>query len=310
MYCGQCGALLPDDSAAFCGTCGARRGTSATAGRSFASSAGDVLEPETGDVMLPPFAGGRIDWTLRDVLFGVLWFFALFQIIPIPFVLPFALAGTESELFFGANLVGGMGADVGLVVVAAFFTFRKYGGGWARLGFRTPSWGTLWWGLGAVVAAFALYAAYVGIIDWFDIDALRSQCDDQIPKQVLDSTVLMAILGVVVIGFAPVCEEIFFRGFIFPGMVKRWGVVAAVFASGLVFSVGHIGLAIHKTIVPILIIGAVFAAVYYKSGNIFSTMLAHLLFNAIAFVGLTQCDPDDAASLGWAHNLLAGVMGR
>jgi membrane protease YdiL (CAAX protease family) len=263
-----------------------------------------------GAALLPPFVGGRIDWTLRDVLFGLLWFFALFQIIPIPFVLPFAFAGTESELFFGASLVGGMGADIGLVVVAVFFTFRKYGGGWARLGLHAPTWWTLWWGLGAFVAAFALAAAYSGIIDWFDIDALRSQCDDQIPNEVLDSTLLMAITGVIVIGFAPVCEEVFFRGFIFPGMAKGWGFVAAIFISGLVFSAGHISLALHKTLVPILIIGAVFAAVYYKSGNIFSTMLAHLLFNTIAFVGLTQCDPDDAASLGWARELLAGVMGR
>lgn len=302
MYCGTCGALFRDDNAASCGTCGALRGGAT-------SSPAPLRQVERGDAAaLPPFRGGRIDWTLRDVLFGLLWFVALFQVIPIPFVLPFALAGSESELFLGANLVAGMGADLGLVFFAAWFTFRKYGGGWPRLGFAMPTWGTAGWGVGAAVLALMLAAAYGFIINYFDIGALKSQCDDQIPSEVLDSTVLMVITGIVVMGFAPVCEEIFFRGFIFPGMARGWSVPIAMVASGLVFSLGHIGPSLHKTLVPILIIGAVFAASYWKSGNILSTMLAHLIFNTIAYVGLTQCDPGDVASLGWARDLLGGAM--
>jgi membrane protease YdiL (CAAX protease family) len=80
--------------------------------------------------------------------------------------------------------------------------------------------------------------------------------------------------------------------------------------SGIVFASAHISLAWHKTFVPIFIIAAVFAAAYYKSGNILSTIAAHGVFNTISFIGLTQCDPDDGASLMWARDMLAGAMGR
>jgi hypothetical protein len=117
--------------------------------------------------------------------------------------------------------------------------------------------------------------------------------------------------GIAVIGFAPVCEEIFFRGFIMPGMVKAWGVPIGIAVSGLLFSAAHIGPALHKTIVPIFIIGAVFGAAYYRSGNIFTTILAHLLFNSISFAFLaTSGDADEVAALSAARELLAGVMGR
>ena len=260
--------------------------------------------------MLPPFAGGRIDWTLRDVIFGSLWFLAFFLVIPIPFVVPFLAFGDTSQQYFGAALIAGSGSELALVGVAAWFTFRKYGGSWARLGFRAPAWSAVGYAAAAVGAAFALAAVYTVLIDIFDIDALRSQRDDQLPNEVLDSGVLLAMAGVAVIAFAPVCEEIFFRGFIMPGMVKAWGVPIGIAVSGLLFSAAHIGPAWHKTIVPIFIIGAVFGAAYYRSGNIFTTILAHLLFNSISFAFLAAGDADELAALGAARELLAGAMGR
>ena len=310
MYCGQCGALLANDDAAFCGACGARRAAPSEAARYVASS-GDPPAPEQdADAALPPFAGGRIDWTLRDVLFGSLWFLAFFLVIPIPFVAPFLAFGDDSPQYMSAALFAGAASEVALIGIAVWFTFRKYGGSWARLGFRTPTWSTVGYAAAAVAAAFALAAVYGVLIEIFDIDALRSQRDDQLPREVLDSGALLAIAGVVVIGFAPVCEEIFFRGFILPGMVKAWGVTIGIALSGLVFSTAHIGPAWHKTLIPIFIIGAVFGAAYYRSGNIFTTILAHALFNAISFAALAAGDADEQAALGAARELLAGAMGR
>jgi membrane protease YdiL (CAAX protease family) len=304
MYCGQCGARLPD-YAIYCGNCGARRtqGGPADAMAAAAPPPFGSLAPAGGDASFagdpnaPPFAGGRIDWTLLDVLFGVLWFLGLFLLIPIPIVLPFLAFGEDSTEYYAAALIAGAGSELGLIATAAWFSFRKYGGSWPRLGFRAPEWSTLAYALGAVVAAFLLAAIYGALIEVFDIDWLRSERDDQIPNEVLDSALLLVIAGIVTIGFAPVCEEIFFRGFIMPGMLRAWGVGAAVVVSGLVFSAAHIGPNIHKTLVPIFIIGAVFAFTYYRSGNILSTILAHLIFNAISFAGLAFSDPDDADAI-------------
>jgi membrane protease YdiL (CAAX protease family) len=311
MYCGRCGARLRE-GAAYCATCGAAAAQDqpAPGGQHFAeqalAAAGEPA-PHGG-----PFTGGRTDWRLGEVGLGILWFILLFQVIPIPVVLPFAFAaGVDSPAYYAAALVVSAFSQVGLVGAAAWFTFRKYGGGWERLGFRRPTWSTAGWAIAAVGAAFVLASIYGLAVDWFDIDWLRSKCDDQIPSEVLDNAGLVVLTGVIVIAFAPVCEETFFRGFIFPGIARSWGVPLAIGASALVFSIGHVGPALHKTLVPILVIGAVFAAAYYKSGNILSTMLAHLIFNAISFASLTAtCDADDASALGAARDLLAGATGR
>jgi membrane protease YdiL (CAAX protease family) len=302
MYCGQCGARLADE-AIYCGNCGARRFTVGGA----ALAAPPAFGAATGDPFEPPFAGGRIDWSLVDVLFGVLWFLALFLLLPIPIVVPFLAFGEDSTEYYGAALVTGAFSELGLVAVAAWFTFRKYGGSWPRLGLHAPSWPVLGYAIGAVVAAFILAAIYGVIIEIFDIDWLRSERDDQIPNEVLDSAALMVIAGIVTIAFAPVCEEIFFRGFVMPGMLRAWGVTAAIVVSGLVFSAAHIGPNIHKTLVPIFIIGAVFGFAYWRSGNILTTILAHLIFNAISFAALAASDPDDAEAVA---AILAGVIGK
>jgi membrane protease YdiL (CAAX protease family) len=259
----------------------------------------------------PGPGGRRIDWTPVDVFWGVGWFLTLFLLFPLPFALMAAVitGDVESEGSYAANLIVGMGSELGLIAVAAFYTFKKYGGGWERLGIAWPTPATLGWGVAALVGALALGAVYGGLIEYFDIGPLKSECDDQVPPEVINSVFLMTLAGIAAIGFAPVCEEIFFRGFMFPGLTRNWGVVLGVIVSALLFSSAHIGLNIHKTIVPIFIIGAVFAIAYYRSGNIFSAIGAHLVFNSISFAVLAAggCDPDDASALQGALNMLSSV---
>ncbi len=287
MYCRQCGSRI-HEGAAFCGTCGA----------AVALAPGDttLAAAQTGPGG-GPFTGGRVDWTLQDVLFGVLFFLGLFIVAPLPFVLPFLAFGEDSSQFLGAALITGAGSEAGLIVVAAWFTFRKYGGSWERLGFRRPSWSTLGYAVAAVVAALVLANLYDAIIRVFDIDVLRSERDDQLPNEVLDRNLLLAISGIVVIGFAPVCEETFFRGFILPGMARAWGIGIAISASALTFSAAHVGPNMHKTIVPILIIGAVLGFTYYRSQNLLASIGAHLIFNTLAFILLAMSEPETVAGL-------------
>jgi membrane protease YdiL (CAAX protease family) len=311
MYCRNCGSRLAE-GAATCSNCGsAVRPEDGT--QPFAMQpVGEPSFASDANAFAGPFNGGRVDWTLQDVLFALLWFLALLILLPIPIVIPFAVISgdIESTASYHGNLLGSGLAQIGFVVTAVWFSFRKYGGSWQRLGFRTPTWSTVGWGLAAVVAAFALAAGYGGLIELFDVEQLKSQCDDQIPEDILNNTGLMVMTGVIVIAFAPFCEETLFRGLVFTGMTKAWGVGAAIVVSGIVFASAHISLAWHKTFVPIFIIAAVFAAAYYKSGNIWSTIGAHAIFNTLSFVQLTTCDPDDAQNVSWARNILAGALGR
>lgn len=78
---------------------------------------------------------------------------------------------------------------------------------------------------------------------------------------------------------APIVEEFFFRGFIFPVLSARVGILAGAVISSLFFG------AIHLSLVqcPVLtIFGIVQCRLYVKTGSILYPILLHFLFNSVA----------------------------
>lgn len=251
------------------------------------------------------FGGRRIDWTLMDVLLGILWFVALFMVIPTILLIPVvAGSGAKSEEFYASALILAALSDIGIVLVGAAFTFRKYGGDWTRLGFGRVDWRVLAWAFAAFIGALALGAAWDGLTQALPWESFRSECDDQIPKTVLNNNALMVITGVLVVGFAPICEEVFFRGFLLPGLTRRWNLSAGIGEGGFVrgatlggaprrwnvmfgivgsavlFSAPHLA---PRALLPIFAVGLLFAFTYWRSGNLLSTILAHFAFNTVGF---------------------------
>ena len=114
------------------------------------------------------------------------------------------------------------------------------------------------------------------------------------PKQVRETRGLLALASLTVIAFAPVCEELFFRGFVFPGLSKRWGLIAGIVVSGLVFASAHL---LYKSFVPIAGVGMVFAYSYYRSRSIFTPMLAHIAFNSVSIAAIAAGSCDSTSSI-------------
>ena len=109
----------------------------------------------------------------------------------------------------------------------------------------------------------------------------------------------LAFASLAVIGFAPWAEEIFFRGFLFPGFSRAWGVAAGIIVSGLLFGAVHF---LYQSFVPIAAVGLVFAFTYSRSRNLLSTMIAHVAFNSlsIALIAGGSCDSSTSSViLGW-----------
>jgi membrane protease YdiL (CAAX protease family) len=86
--------------------------------------------------------------------------------------------------------------------------------------------------------------------------------------------VLLAAAAIV-----PVAEEIFFRGYVFTAVRQRWGLVPAFATSGLLFAVAHLNL---EAFLPILLIGVTFCWVYWRTGSLVPSMIAHAMNNALA----------------------------
>jgi membrane protease YdiL (CAAX protease family) len=187
---------------------------------------------------------------------------------------------TDGEIATGLVLT--IILDVVLIGLAAFLSIRRYRLGWGALGLQ-PFDKRLWW-LPAATAGGALVGiiVYGAVLQLIGADAATPQQDDLEP--IFQSRVLLPLTGIAVLIMAPLAEEIFFRGFIFGGLVRPLGVPAALAVSGLIFGVFHItDVASLGVVLPFSLIGVLFAWLYYRSGSIWPSMAAHFLFNVVGF---------------------------
>jgi membrane protease YdiL (CAAX protease family) len=116
----------------------------------------------------------------------------------------------------------------------------------------------------------AIYAAFLGLF------GLQIQPDIAIVFNQTEFPILLLIGGAII---APIIEEIFFRGFIFAGLQKRWPWPVAGAISALLFAILHF---VPTSYLPIFILGFIFAYLYYRAGSIWPAILMHMLTNTIA----------------------------
>jgi membrane protease YdiL (CAAX protease family) len=85
------------------------------------------------------------------------------------------------------------------------------------------------------------------------------------------------VLGAVI---APVVEETFFRGFLFPAFRKKCPFWMAASASGLIFGAVHL---VPGAIVPLSAAGFLWAWLRERTGSIWPPMATHALNNALYY---------------------------
>ncbi len=92
---------------------------------------------------------------------------------------------------------------------------------------------------------------------------------------------MLAILSLGV--FFPIIEEIFFRGFIYTVLRKRFGVLFGVLLSSMIFGIFHI----HPWLIfPITIMGIFLASFYELTGSLGGSIFFHSLNNIVSVVTL------------------------
>ena len=197
---------------------------------------------------------------------------------PLP-ALPLLKSETETR-DWTVPLALGLSLPVELAFLgsAVWFGARRYRRGLEVLGFRRPARG--WWT--PVVVLFGAYfvlAVYVGIIELSGLGDLTPQ--STLPEDVFDNPFTLPLAGVLALLAAPLAEETFFRGFLFPGLRNRLGTWRAALASGLFFAALHFNVG---SVIPFTIIGMLLAWAYVVSGSLWMAIGAHFAFNAISFI--------------------------
>jgi membrane protease YdiL (CAAX protease family) len=82
---------------------------------------------------------------------------------------------------------------------------------------------------------------------------------------------------------APLAEELFFRGFLFPLLGSRIGVVWGMLVTGGVFSLVHATGSPVEALIVLFVLGVGLCAVAYLTRSILPCIGLHALNNAISF---------------------------
>jgi membrane protease YdiL (CAAX protease family) len=125
--------------------------------------------------------------------------------------------------------------------------------------------------------AISVLMFWIQALVWFDVDLLlpsdtAQKALDEAGGNIIVTIVLVGILG-------PIAEEVFFRGFVLPGLIRRFGVGRSLLLSSVMFGLFHID---PGAIVPTFALGLALGWVYLKTGSIWPAMFAHGLHNTVA----------------------------
>jgi membrane protease YdiL (CAAX protease family) len=87
----------------------------------------------------------------------------------------------------------------------------------------------------------------------------------------------------IVIGLAPVCEELLFRGYVFPALSRWRGWVPAALITGVGFGALHLPEYSFLACAPLALFGVGLCTLYRYTGSVVPCMVAHSLNNAAGY---------------------------
>jgi membrane protease YdiL (CAAX protease family) len=210
-----------------------------------------------------------IAWSIRDVWFG-LGLFLLWLLVSIGIGVAIEAFGWDFDI--GLFLILW---ELILIVPAWWFTIRKYKLSWAALGFRKFDLTTLVIGCWMMVFTYLFNLFYnLGLL----FRGIQSRVDVKNLFGTDTSPWLIFLAGIVV---APLVEEIFFRGFLYPGLREKYGWIPAALISAVLFAAVHL----HPIIMPpIFLLGLLFAYLYERTESIWPGVIMHFATNTLGLI--------------------------
>ena len=129
----------------------------------------------------------------------------------------------------------------------------------------------LFWSAGFGIITFFTFIALL-IVDINPLALIYTR----LPAQSREIVLFFLVAGII----GPVAEEILFRGIIY-GFFRRWGVLAALILSSVIFVLAH--LTLSGIPVPQIIGGIIFAIAYEREGSLIVPITIHILGNMAIF---------------------------
>jgi len=165
-------------------------------------------------------------------------------------------------------------------VLRAWVVTRGRGSLLADLGFtvRVRDWPWLAYGVLMQLAALGMVAVIEAVAG--------SEPKQEVVKAIEHSGTAGRVLGAVaVVAFAPVAEELLFRGLLLRGLLRRFAAGAAVVIGGLTFAVVHLlDPKSAPLLAPLALVGVISGIVAVRTGDLSRSILLHAGFNLLTAV--------------------------
>jgi len=216
------------------------------------------------------------------------------------------LTGMEvdsSDLPPGVTIGGTIIQDLALVGSALLFA-RVWAGGVSAADFgirRTRLWPAIGWTAVTWFTFLAFSAAWAAAFDITENDDLPAELGAD------ESTAALIAVAFLVTLLAPICEEIFFRGFCFTAVRRAVGVAGSAIVTGAVFGLIHAGGTEPEFLVPLSVLGALLCLLYWRTGSLIPCMVLHAINNSIALGVALEWQPAAIAATVAATSLVIVV---
>ena len=162
----------------------------------------------------------------------------------------------------------------------ALLLFRYEQPFWQSLGWRPISFSAA---AGAILAG-PLLVISIGLLQFI----LRAPEIEPPFEQMLGSGNTIVLFGILAVIVGPVAEELAFRGFLMPLLIRSLGAVGGIVLTGLIFGSIH-GYEYEwswQYMLLISLVGCVLGWTKYKTKSTFASALMHCTFNLTQFVAL------------------------
>lgn len=170
---------------------------------------------------------------------------------------------------------------MGVGILRRLKPFFPEKGTWLKWKWRS-NW--LWWAIGGYYVS-ALFFNMADVLNQLVLPSSLFEEETVVSKLINPENkdrVAMAIGSVGPCVSAPVFEEVLYRGFLLPALACYLPMWAAIPASSVLFAVHHLN---PTMIVPLSMLGFIWAILYAKSGNLIVTILIHAMWNSRVFLG-------------------------
>jgi membrane protease YdiL (CAAX protease family) len=232
----------------------------------------------------------QVPWSLGDVATFVGAWWGLQVVIVLALVLlgmslppvkefVHAVQANNADAGFALDL---MSAVVGFGLVG--FYLSRYKVGWSAVGWRRVNVGKALLYLAVILVVFlALVSAVLWLVGVLVPGFNANQAQTNNYTQGAGGHMTVSLLGLVLL--PPILEETLFRGFLFPAIAKRAGLVWGAVWSSVLFGLAHwqANVSIYT-----FLLGLLLCFMYVRLKSIFPGMVLHMLNNYLALVALTH----------------------